>query len=142
MLSIQKANANDVSVVYEMIVELENQVFDFKAFESFFLQNLNNPNIHYLLAFENHKAVGFLSCHIQILLHHCSKIAEIQELFVQNHYRNKKIGQSLLNEAQNIAFQEGCSQIEVTTNQLRIDAHRFYSSNGFTSTSLKFVKVF
>ncbi len=142
MINIQKASVEDVSAMYGFICELENQTFELEAFESLFVQNLNNPNIHYLLAFENQKAIGLLSCHIQNLLHHCSKVAEIQELFVSPEFRNRKIGQKLLNEAEKIASMAGCSQIEVTTNQRRIDAQRFYATNGFNATSLKFVKVF
>ena len=63
-------------------------------------------------------------------LHHCEKIAEVMEFVVHQDYRNRNVGQKMFAEAKRIALEHGCSQIELATNQLRKDAHRFYYREG------------
>ena len=50
------------------------------------------------------------------------------------------IGKQMLQEAIRIANEKQCMQIELDSDQKRIDAHRFYEKNGFLKTHYKFVK--
>ena len=137
---IRPATPADVRSIYQFICNLEEQSFDFEAFKDLFVQNLHHPNCHYLVADCQQQTVGYAAMHAQILLHHCGKVGEIQEMYVLPTHRNLGIGQQLLAELVAIATREQYVLLEVTANQKRLDTHRFYQKNGFSPTHLKFVK--
>jgi PhnO protein len=137
---IRKATLQDTFSIYSFICELEEEIFDLEQFKVIFSRNLQNPDCHYLLAFEADIPVGYASVHVQWLLHHCGKVGEIQEMFVAQSHRNKGIGRLLFDVMLGIAQQQKCDILEVTANQKRIDTHRFYESQGLLKTHFKFVR--
>jgi PhnO protein len=140
MIEIKIAQPQDVDFVYQCICDLENQSFNKTVFKSIYDDNIKNTNIIYLVAHDE-KPVGFISCHIQPLLHHCGLIAEIQELYVIEEKRNQKIGSQLLRELKEKLKNKNVLQIEVVSNLKRLDTHRFYEREGFMRTSYKFVLI-
>ena len=139
-MQIRLAKALDAPIIYEFVCELEDKTFDFPLFEKFFLKNIAHPNYYYLIGFVENIPVGYISCHVQILLHHCGLVGEIQELFIASPHRNKGIGQALIDAVEEIAQNNNWVNLEVTCNKKRIHTHRFYKQLGFTETHLKFVK--
>lgn len=124
--------------ILALLNELEQTSLPSKGFEEAFMENLRDPRIHYLTAEEKGQVVGFLSLHIQFLLHHAGPIAEIQELAVLPETRGRGVGSALLCHAKEIARQEGCSQLEVCCSKTRERAHRFYRREGLRETHFKF----
>jgi PhnO protein len=124
--------------VYELICELEETTIPREIFNMIFITNSHLPTVRYRIAWMDQKVVGFCSVHIQHLLHHWSLVAEVQELVVDKAYRGKGIGKHLLNDAIAFAKQQGCTQIELSTNRKRLDAQRFYEREGWTSSHLKY----
>jgi len=139
-IEIREAKLSDCPFIYGFVCSLENTEFDFALFQSIFIENLENRHNIYLVALANKEPVGFLSCHSQLLLHHSGRIGEIQELYVDNSFRNKRIGQTLLYQLEIIAIQRGIAGIEVTSNKNRLQAHRFYKRERFNDTHFKFTK--
>lgn len=139
-LYIRRATPNDASVIYEFICTLEEVQLNQATFDSIFHQNLTNPLIHYVVAERTGAVVGFVSCHVQQLLHHGGKVGEIQELFVRPDVRNQHIGHRLIVALNALAVAEGFVNLEVTTNQKRSDTIRFYERESFKQTHFKFVK--
>lgn len=139
-VSIRAAGQNDLQTVYEFLCDLENLTLDRGQFEQVFRQNLTNPLIHYLIAEWSNQVVGFVSCHVQFILHHTGKVGEIQELYVLPTHRNQRIGQALVAALDAMARQEGIVNLEVTTNQKRTDTVRFYEREHFSRTHFKLVK--
>lgn len=142
MIKIRIAHTSDCKTVLNFMNELENSAFDLSSFQKLFNANLLNPDIIYLLALTNDLAVGFISCHIQGLLHHNARIAEIQEMFVNKNYRNKGVGVLMLKALKSKLTKRGVRQLEVVSNRKRSSAHRFYTSQKFDWTSKKFVLKF
>ncbi|MFN4144944.1 MAG: GNAT family N-acetyltransferase [Runella sp.] len=140
MLILRPATAADVNYIYDFLCELESEVFDFEIFKSIFIRNLQNPDCHYILAFDEALCIGYGSLHAQCLLHHCGKVGEIQELFVSSDYRSRGVGALLLRELEAIALREKLLLLEVTPNQQRTDAIRFYERYGLQTTHFKLVK--
>lgn len=138
MLKIRKAQSKDVDAVYAFINDLENTVFDKKRFMQIYKTNLKNKDNIYLVAVDQ-AAIGYLSCHVQMLLHHCGPIAEIQELYVVATERSKGIGKILVEELKLILKKRGVPQIEVTSRLSRIQAHKFYEKEGFQWTHKKLI---
>ncbi|MBL7898413.1 MAG: GNAT family N-acetyltransferase, partial [Crocinitomicaceae bacterium] len=96
MITFRPAGSNDFETVYQFINLLESTTFDRESQQKIFLENLKNDQIIYLLAIENNQAVGFVSCHIQLLLHHSGPIAEIQEMVVAETHRSQGVGNKLM----------------------------------------------
>ncbi len=136
---IDKVDINDLSDIYSFVSLLEKKSFDKKKFKKIFSENISSENNIYLIARIEKVAVGFISCHSQYLLHHCSLIGEIQELFVTESYRNLGIGQSLINSLKVILIEKGINQLEVTSNLKRDATKLFYENSGFINTHRKFV---
>jgi len=141
-LHIRLATGNDDDTVYRMICDLENKTLNRTSFNHVFHRNLSNDYICYLIAELNGAPVGMGSCHVQPLLHHVSMVAEIQEMYVQADYRSMEIGKALVEQLVVFAKSKAASQIEVTSNNMREHAHRFYQKEGFQKSHVKLVRYF
>ena len=141
-LHIRAATEKDEDIVYAMICDLENKVLSRESFNFVFNHNLVQQNICYLIAELDGIPVGMGSCHVQPLLHHAGMVAEVQEMFVKEEYRSKEIGKTLVNALVGFAKSKSASQIEVTSNNVRENAHRFYQKEGFKKSHVKLVRYF
>ena len=94
-----------------------------------------------LVAEVDGKVVGLLHLRMEFQLHHCGTVAEIMELIVSDAVRSKGIGAELLGEARALALRNECVQFEVTSNQKRKNAHRFYQREGLEQTHVKLTEA-
>ena len=117
-------------------------MFDKNRQQILFEKNIQIKENIYLVAEFNNKAVGFISCHVQNLLHHSGPVGEIQEMFVEFEHRSSGIGMKLLNEVKRLAKEKGVLHLEVTSNKKRKAAHTFYLREGFINSHEKFVFQF
>ena len=138
---IRQATINDKEIIYNLLVQLEEREFDKRMYSDIYEVNLLNPAVFYLVYEEASSVVGFISIHIQKLLHHSGNIAEIQELIVDQSVRGKGIGKQLFEQARLIAIENECMQLEVCCNQKRKESHQFYESQGMTNNHYKFCLV-
>lgn len=67
---------------------------------------------------------------------------EIESVHVRSDMRSRGIGAQLLHAAEDIARDRGCYRIQLTSRNVREDAHRFYLANGYDQTSQGFKKFF
>jgi GNAT superfamily N-acetyltransferase len=67
---------------------------------------------------------------------------EIESVHVRSDMRSQGIGGELLRAAEALARDRGCYRIELTSRNVREDAHRFYLANGYGQTSQGFKKFF
>jgi len=138
---IRAAKEIDAPYIYNFICLLEETRFEYPVFESIYKLNIINKDYHYLVAVSGAGTIiGFISCHTQNLLHHCGKVAEIQELFVDDRYRNLGVGGHLVRSLNEILLNTSCTSFEVTAQNKRIQTHAFYEWLGFACTHKKFVK--
>ena len=141
-LKIRLASLEDEQVIYTMICELEHAVLDREAFEFVYKQNLKNDMVGCFIAHFKNKAIGMGSCHVQLLLHHASSVAEIQEMIVFEDYRSMNVGKMLMSHLIEFAKSKGAAQLEVTSRAYRESAHRFYEREGFEKSHVKLVRYF
>ncbi|MPR35671.1 GNAT family N-acetyltransferase [Salmonirosea aquatica] len=137
---IRPACPADVEVLYTMLCDLENEMLDKEHFVKIFLKNLENQNVSYFIAELDRQSVGMASCHVQLLLHHAAPVGEIQEMYVKPELRSQGIGQRLVEAVKTFSHQRGADQLEVTSNQIRRDTHRFYEREGFIKSHVKLVR--
>jgi GNAT superfamily N-acetyltransferase len=62
------------------------------------------------------------------------RCAEIESVHVDALERSKGIGRMLMIEAVDRARSAGCYRVQLTSNKVRVDAHRFYLANGFRAS--------
>jgi GNAT superfamily N-acetyltransferase len=60
--------------------------------------------------------------------------ALIENVVVDAGARGKGIGESLIRQAIELAREEGCYRVSLTSNKRRQDAHKFYERLGFTAS--------
>lgn len=131
---IRKANINDVELFYELNVDMENQTFDYRQFQSIYESLLNDPEHIFLVGEVDGKGAAGLHMRMEMQLHHCAKVAEMIELTVLPEYRSMGIGSKLTEAAIELAKKENCSVIELRSNVKRERAHRLYEKLGFVKT--------
>ena len=137
-LQIKKVKTQDLDFVYKSICELENEELGFEIFAAIFHENIANPNNLYLIAENENEGVGFISFHTQNLLHHCGRVGEIQEFFINENHRGKGIGKQLVEKILQYAEENKLKSIEVTTNKRRVENVMIYENLGFTLSHNKF----
>lgn len=138
MERLRQAITEDESQIYQLILDLEEINFDRRHFMNAYISNLNKPDVYYWVYEKDNEILGFISIHIQKLLHHAGTIAEIQEFIVTGNSRNCGIGSRLFQKAKEVSQQNNCLQLEVCCNQKRLSSHRFYQSQGMTNNHYKF----
>jgi (aminoalkyl)phosphonate N-acetyltransferase len=124
-ITIRPARNHDAKKIFHFLCELEKRLLDQEAFEFNYRACLADANNIYLVAAdESNGAVGFISCHGQILLHHGRMVFEIQELFVTNPYRHKGVGRLLLNGLDECLAQRDHVLLKISTNRKRTGIYR------------------
>lgn len=143
MRLLRQANEDDHIQVLELIEELEGPGIDKRAFLKIYRTNLENPLVSYFVYVDadTEELLGFISIHIQPLLHHAANIAEIQELTVREAFKGQGIGRLLFHKAVEISKAYRCSQLEVCCNHKRTSSHEFYLAMGMDNDHYKFTLV-
>jgi (aminoalkyl)phosphonate N-acetyltransferase len=137
-IKVRKATPNDLSSVYELVCKLENETLKQEVFEQIFEANLKSPDCFYFVAETENKIVGFISFHVQYLLHHCGAVGEVQEFYLEKDFRSQGIGKRLMNEVKKYAKANDVKSLEVTSNKNRAENINVYESLGFKLTHNKF----
>lgn len=66
--------------------------------------------------------------------HRGGRCAEIESVHVRADRRSLGIGGLLVEEAATRAAEAGCYRVQLTSNKVRTDAHRFYERHGFVAS--------
>ena len=136
-MEIKKAKKEDCKNVYSLVSVLK-ETLDYNKFKESFDNNIGKDDVFYYILWENNNPIGFISVVINYQLHHADKVATIEELVINKQYQGKNYGTMLLNYGVQLAKNQKCDVIELTSNFTRENAHRFYEKNGFKKTSYKF----
>lgn len=73
--------------------------------------------------------------------HAGSRCAELESVHVRSDCRSQGIGAALLAAAESLAGSVGCYRVQLTSRNVRADAHRFYVANGYDQGSQGFKKL-
>ena len=66
---------------------------------------------------------------------------ELESVHVREDHRDRGVGGRLLVAAEELARGRGCYRMQLTSRNVRVDAHRFYLAHGFELTSQGFKKL-
>ena len=131
---IRMAREDDAPSIYRLVCELEGQQFVYDAFFRSFASQLSDTAVHCLVLEVDGRVAGYLNLRIDHHIHHARPTAEILEFIVGPTVRGGGIGTRMFSCAREVAEQEGCEQIELSSRLTRIDAHRFYERQGRVKT--------
>ncbi len=84
-----------------------------------------------LMAKDGDKRVGFIYGYLQPLDGKKENIAQIDALYVDEHYRHLGIGQKLISEFSNWAKEQNANKIEINVMEQNIGARKLYYKVGF-----------
>lgn len=107
------------------------------------LHELNNPDIHYYLAYQGEKAIGYLKLNFgkaQTELRD-SMALEIERIYVRKAFQGQGIGQHIFEHALEIAVQNKLSYVWLGVWEKNPEAIRFYKRNGFVEFSRHVFKL-
>jgi ribosomal protein S18 acetylase RimI-like enzyme len=100
--------------------------------------SLNSQTSCCLLAQADHEVIGLMSAELVPYFPTGSTICRVTSLVVSSQHRSCGVGEKLVSAAATFAREPGCTGIEVTSAEGRVDAHRFYERLGFARTGLRF----
>ena len=95
-----------------------------------------------LVAIRENEVVGV--CQVMVFPHfqHTGGwCCELESVHVRADRRSQGVGAQLLEAAEALARREGCYRIQLTSRNVRVDAHRFYERQGYEPTSQGFKKL-
>lgn len=88
----------------------------------------------FLSVMENNKLIGSVMGVIcEELYGDCKPFLVLENMIVDNNYRNKGVGKSLISTLEKMAAERGCSQVIFVTERNRDNAVKFYESVGYSS---------
>ncbi|MBC3536868.1 GNAT family N-acetyltransferase [Megasphaera hominis] len=139
---LRKSTAADLDRVHELISALVGHELDYDTFAQIYKEQLNDNDYYCLLGELDGRVCGVLNMRFDRQLHHGGNVAEVLEFFITPDVRSQGTGARMLEAAEAIAKEHQCVLIEVTSRNIRVDAHRFYMREGMEHTHAKFVKEF
>lgn len=139
-IRIMTAEPNDFEPFYRLLCILEETDLPKETFRKIYETKLLDPFCRLLCAKAGDKTIAVLNMRYEEQLHHCEKIAEILEFCVDPAWRSQSIGCHMLEYACDLAAKERCTQIELSSNQRRTNAHRFYTSHLFHNDHYNFTR--
>lgn len=137
---IREIKNEDFDDVLRLISILEEKEYDREKMSRVYNRHLNDEDYHCFVYVLDKKVVGMISLLIKETLHHCGKTGEIIELCVDPTYRNNSIGKKLLDYVEDKAIHLQLSELELSSNIKRKDAHRFYERHQYNKDHFNFTK--
>ena len=115
--------------------KIREDTSDLSAYKEAFHAILSDPN-HLILVIEDHKEL--LGCiqlsYLPNLTFKGSWRAQLEGVRINSNHRSKGLGKQLISETIVRATTRGCKIVQLTTNNARPEAVRFYESLGFQSS--------
>jgi GNAT superfamily N-acetyltransferase len=104
---------------------------------------LDDPASRLIGAYDDGDLVGVAALHVMPMLEIAGKLGRLLALVVDERYRGRGVGQSLVTAAEEQARAAGCVKLEITSSRHRTRTHEFYRLLGYVdicASSARFVK--
>lgn len=103
---------------------------------------LLHPDYFILVLEADKKIIGLCGLCKMMFFEHDDYYMRILAFVIDNNYRNQGYGKKLLKESEKFSINQSCSIITLNSGNRteRINAHKFYTSNGYSSKSTGFTK--
>jgi len=128
---IQKLNYKLFELEYNSYDPALNMDWTFSQIGENYFKNILKDGIIFV-ATEEDRIIGYLAGSINIQTSYIIKsLAELDNCYVEEAYRNQGIGKKLLEEFKQYCIHQGIQEIKVTCSAKNINARKFYENNKF-----------
>lgn len=134
---VNEADYNALMELYNLFVGSDRYS---KHDNDSFATVINNPNNFIFVAEDGNKIVGFATFSVRDVIRYPKKIAELDELFVLEDYRQKGVGKKLMEQIESKAKELNCYRIFIESHYDHKTAHNFYEKLGYTNYGYHFIK--
>ena len=142
MAEIRECAEEDFDRIVGLLGQLwPDATFQIDDLKEAFIRGIRSKSQRYICAAADSKVVGFCSLTVKNSLWQQGPLGCIDELIVDDEYREKGVGSKLLDRIMEIAKALGCRAVVLDSAFHRKDAHRFYEQRGFTKTAYLFSKA-
>lgn len=135
---VRPARPEDARFIVELLEQLGHPLPESQVLEK--IELFDAPDFRLLVCETAQKTLGFISLHWFDKFHSIGKTGRITALCVDERSRDMGIGGALLASAEQLLKENGCREIEVTTNMRRTRTPAFYQKYGYEQHSHHFVK--
>ncbi|MCB8817491.1 GNAT family N-acetyltransferase [Desulfosporosinus shakirovi] len=130
--------AEDIPQIAVLYKQFWNEESSVESMYENFSKFLEDDSYLLLSAVENNQLIGSVMGIICGELYGgCKPFMVLENMIVDNKYRNHGVGKALISELEKQATEKSCSQIILVTDTNRIDACKFYESAGYNPDTHK-----
>lgn len=141
---VREATAEDLDaliVVYsdDMLAEGRERPDERERYARALAEVIESPNQTLYVAEIDGRVIGTtLITVIQLVSKTGTRRCQIEGIYVMARARGRGVGKALFEAARAEAERRECQSLQIISNELRVDAHRFYKRLGFTRGHLGF----
>ena len=140
-VEIRRALDTDAEEIAPLLAQLVHEPCSPAQVRARMARLSGNPLVHSIVAVLDGRVVGLASLHVEPHIHADLPAGRLMNIVVDERCRGQGIGRALVAAVVEMARAAGCDRLELTSRLARVDAHRFYESQGFEHTSKKFQKL-
>ena len=137
-MALREAKRSDIRRIMELLMDdelgrgREDMSAGLEPYEAAFDAMANDPNNTLYIWEEQGAVVGCLQLtFIPGLSYQGAWLAQVEGVRVDSALRGKRIGEKMMQAVMQISRRRGCRIMQLQSNKLRQDAHRFYERLGF-----------
>lgn len=138
-VAIRRAEAGDADALAALIGQLGYEALPSEVAAR--LETMAAESRLVLVAELDGAMAGCLSTSVMRVLHRPAPVGRISMMVVDEALRGQGIGATMVRAAEAALAAQGCTMVEVTSNQRRTEAHRFYERLGYEKTSVRLAKT-
>lgn len=141
-ITIRNARIEDFEDIFILFEQLwPDKELNFKSLRTVFERGMKSQSDEYICAELDNKVIGFCALAIVNNFWQEGYIAYIYSMIVEDSFRGKGVGTSILEKAFDIAKQRDCKRVELDSGFPREKAHKFYETLGFEKRAFLFSKI-
>jgi GNAT superfamily N-acetyltransferase len=139
---IRSCRPDDFATALRLLGQLwPDKDLDTVALRQVFDHTLESASQIYLCAENSDGIIGFASLTIKNNLWRAANLGHIDELIVEQSWRNQGLGTQLLEQIIARARETNCTRVELDSAFHRTEAHRFCEQHGFENRAYLFSKT-
>jgi predicted N-acetyltransferase YhbS len=137
---LRRARETDAKHVASLLTELGYPSAEADARDRL-VRSLRSATSCVVVAEADGEVVGVINAELVPYFPNGSTICRVTALVVSSRHRSRSVGEKLIAHVTEFARGHGCSGMEVTSSERRVDAHRFYERLGFSKSSFRFFRA-
>lgn len=141
MEKIREVKVDDFNDILPLFQQLQpEKQLDKEKVKEFYLKLIKSDKHFAWVAETDGKIIGYADMVIETYHFAFEFVARIETTIIDEKYRRKGIATKLIEKCEEKARGMKCSAIDLDSTMKRVEAHKFYESNGYTKRGYLFWK--